>query len=230
MGHNFFCIGLVCITGLVIWGCSSEESQPIAEPVIRLICSEPANGSAVDTGDVAWLPMPIRLHFNYPPSVVTVDGTAAHIVDNIATWKGRPKNYTGGKIRLPVVWQSAAGSYGRSYITLFTYSSGERPKVTDASVHDGDRNVDPVPLNQDGITLKFNEAIAGGKIDIRPKDGGPLGWIAEWTDTSMTIKPPPGKELINERIYSLWGIVIDLAGNERRVQITFVTQDEMPDE
>ncbi len=62
--------------------------------------------------------------------------------------------------------------------------SGERfrfdpsaPAVVAGDVADGDNNVDPEPLNANGIQFVFDEAIKTYRIDLRDHKGASLNWL-----------------------------------------------------
>ena len=62
------------------------------------------------------------------------------------------------------------------------------------------------------------------RIEIKPIDGEPLGWTAEWKPESVTITPLEGKELVNETTYIITIRLEDAAGNAVLPTITFTTE------
>ena len=51
------------------------------------------------------------------------------------------------------------------------------PDLVAGDVLDGEDNVDPEPLNENGIQFEFNEGIKSYKIDLRLHEGASLGWL-----------------------------------------------------
>ena len=51
------------------------------------------------------------------------------------------------------------------------------PRIVGGDVIDGDINVDPEPLNENGIQIEFNEEIKSYEMDIRLHKGATLGWL-----------------------------------------------------
>ena len=51
------------------------------------------------------------------------------------------------------------------------------PAIVAGTVTDGDDNVDPEPLNENGIQFEFDENINRYKIDLRLREGASLGWL-----------------------------------------------------
>ena len=51
------------------------------------------------------------------------------------------------------------------------------PSIIAGDVAPGADNVDPEPLNENGIRFEFDEPIIRYKIDLRLKDGATLGWL-----------------------------------------------------
>ena len=51
------------------------------------------------------------------------------------------------------------------------------PAIVAGDVADGANNVDPEPLNANGIHFEFDEAIKTYKIDLRLHEGATLGWL-----------------------------------------------------
>ena len=51
------------------------------------------------------------------------------------------------------------------------------PSIVAGDVFDGDGNVDPEPLNENGIQFEFDEGINRYRIDLRDEAGASLGWL-----------------------------------------------------
>ena len=102
-------------------------------------------------------------------------------------------------------------------------------EIIEGSVEDGDKGVNPAPLNTNGITFRFSENVEG-TIEIRTEGGTPLGWIARWNrgdnwGDSVTIIPPPGQELVKGTVYIIEHKVIDAKGDSLFDKITFTTKE-----
>ena len=103
--------------------------------------------------------------------------------------------------------------------------SGERfrvqppmPEIEFGDVFEGEWNVDPRPLNANGIEFIFNVPIRNYKIDLRTEDGASLGWLprdlAELEGLVRAIKIMPAEGLslmefdtayeINILIFDFW--------------------------
>ncbi|MCE2396571.1 hypothetical protein J4G02_18725 [Candidatus Poribacteria bacterium] len=58
------------------------------------------------------------------------------------------------------------------------------PKIVESDVHDGDVDVDPKPLNHDGIILRFTEPLNMYAADLRSGADRSLAWsprdVVEW--------------------------------------------------
>ncbi|RKU12478.1 hypothetical protein C6501_10925, partial [Candidatus Poribacteria bacterium] len=115
----------------------------------------------------------------------------------------------------------AAGNETEVSIT-FTTADVTDPEVTGGTVKDGDKDVDPAEINEDGIEITFSEDVLG---DIALHDGDTdLGWISKVEDNKVTLQPVEGKEIAHETEYVIKGSVSDAAGNETEVNITFTTK------
>ena len=100
--------------------------------------------------------------------------------------------------------------------------------LTKATVKDGVQDVNPKPLNRDGITFEFSNSLRGGRlITIKPFLGEPLGWETQWKRHSVTITPPKGKELVGGKAYLIQIEELrDVAWNRFDVEIIFFTTEE----
>ena len=62
---------------------------------------------------------------------------------------------------------------------------------TTSSVADGDTDVDPEPLNRDGIRFTFSQRIALSHFNLYHEDGTSLDWRAEWAANGQTVTLTP---------------------------------------
>ena len=73
------------------------------------------------------------------------------------------------------------------------------PEIEFGDVFDGEWGVHPRPLNANGIEFIFNVPIRNYKIDLRIKDGAPLGWLPRELETPgrvIEITPAEGAPLL----------------------------------
>ena len=119
------------------------------------------------------------------------------------------------------------------------------PTIVAATVKDGDTDVDPESLNQEGITVQFSESVQPGEIEIFRETGVivegmqldrqqeeriSLGWEAAWTKDSVTLVMGGGAPLEGRATYVIEiRDVTDAAGNPLDVgRIAFTTGEEKP--
>lgn len=204
----------------VFAGCGDNSEQ-----VVNFIAVDPPEGSRIPN----WLPPQIpllKLTFDRSPRSVTVNGTPAAVEGNAACLE-HSGGLRLGDGELTVAWTNQDGSQGVGVILHFqvvTYSAVP-PEIAGGSVTNGDIDVDPAPLNLNGITIFFSEAIRPGTIEIRPEGQESLGWIAQWKTESVEIMPLPGKELIHGTAYIIkLENVEDLVGASMSVEIWFMTR------
>ena len=62
---------------------------------------------------------------------------------------------------------------------------------TTSSIADGDTDVDPEPLNRDGIRFTFSERIALSHFNLHDEDGTSLDWRMEWSADGQTVTLTP---------------------------------------
>ena len=63
--------------------------------------------------------------------------------------------------------------------------------IAASSVVDGDTDVDPEPLNRDGIRFTFSERIALSHFNLYHEDGTSLEWRTEWAADAQTVTLSP---------------------------------------
>ena len=99
------------------------------------------------------------------------------------------------------------------------------PAVTGGNIKDGDKDVDPEPLNTDGIEITFSEFVSGN-IALQTEGGDDVGWLGKVENDTGTLDSVIGREIGNETTYVIKGKVSDAAGNETDFSITFVTKSQ----
>ena len=109
------------------------------------------------------------------------------------------------------------------------------PKIVAGSVHDGDINVDPEPLNRDGIVFKFTENLGFYAADILLGEKS-LGWFPLDVVTGRfkpegvvgqfaSIEPIAGSQLLEYNTeYVIEMYVQDRVCNGTRIRIKFRTK------
>ena len=115
-----------------------------------------------------------------------------------------------------------------------TAASLERSETTitasiASSVADGDTDVDPDPLNRDGIRITFSERIALSHFNLYHEDGTSLDWTIEWSaDGQMVTLTPPHRcaVLRHGRTYTLDFVVQDFGSWKIEDTITFSTKPQ----
>ena len=97
-------------------------------------------------------------------------------------------------------------------------------EITGANVLDGAKDIDPELLNTAGIQITFDSNIKGGTVELKPEDGAPLNWIAEWGRNSVWLFPRNADRLQNGTEYIIELIVNDGFG-EYDFEIRFTTKE-----
>lgn len=181
-----------------------EEEEAVAA---KLTAANPADGSEIPTGAT------VTLTFDKDPGTVTATGGTVE-----GTGTTRKLKVTAATVQL--TWDNG-GSATLNYKLL--PEDKEAPKLAKSTPADGAKDVDPADANTNGIVLEFNENI--GKATVKVSEGGTdLGWVASTKEKTVTLKPPKGKELVNEKTYEVSGEVEDVAGNKASVKISFTTK------
>ncbi|MBI1929932.1 Ig-like domain-containing protein [Candidatus Poribacteria bacterium] len=193
-------------------GCGGGEEEEAAVKAPNFVSSTPATGSEFAANGT------LILTFDGTPAEVTVNGTPATVAGKTATWKPAA-NLPAGAVTLAVAWKGGAGT------TLnFTVKAPDTdaPKLTKSTVANGAKDVEPDPLNKDGIVLEFNENVTGSaQLTLEDKT---VLWDGVVKDNKVTFLSIKGKELAPETTYKITGEVKDGAGNATKIDITFVTK------
>ena len=206
-GLAFLCFGLV--------GCEEKEPIPsletvpedqVVRDVAKLVKTVPASGK--DAAES----LPLVLYFDKEPRAVTVNGTAARVRGNTASWCfPNPTQQLGNQL-FHIKWTNPDGSPNvGAYIRLrVVIASFSEPSITTGSVFDGDADVDPDPLNRDGIRYDFDEPVIGLKTKLLTEAGEDLGWEVVWNDQTVIFRPGAnGKLLENGRRYMIQIVVAE---------------------
>ncbi len=211
-------LALVMAAMMVVFmiGCGDDDDDDDDDVAVEatFVSSNPASGGSIAANGT------LVLTFDAAPVNVTVNGAAATIAGKTATFGG-PFLASNA-----VAWENGpGGSAGSTTIALtVTVADTTAPTATGGTVKDGDKDVDPEPLNTDGITIEFSETITKQSLKLTLEDGTDVGWLSKIDGTKVVLEPVKGKEIGNETTYKVAGSVEDAAGNKTDVSITFVTK------
>ena len=202
------CVGLLAFPCFGLVGCgdeapvSSVETVPeeaVVREVAKLVKTNPASWQ------VAAVIFPVILYFDKEPLAVTVNGTAAHVQGRRASWCF-PNSVALGDQLFHIKWTNPDGSPNVGTSIRLTVDTVDitTPSITTGSVADGNSDVDPDPLNRDGIWYSFEELVIGLKAKLLTEDGEDLGWEAVWFGQDLQFRPSAnGKLLENGRRYMI---------------------------
>lgn len=199
---------LVAALSLTITACGGDDDDGGGDTAAKLVSSDPADGATVPEGSS------VKLTFDKDPGTLTATGGKVG-------GAGAARTVTADAASIVLSWDN-----GGSATLNFTLAPKDTtPATISSSVPaNGAKDVDPAPVNTDGIVITFSEnvkVVAG--LDVT--DGGTkLGWVASAKDAVVTLKPPKGKELVNEKEYVVSGQVEDGGGNKTDVTVTFTTK------
>ncbi len=203
--------GLLTLPCFGLVGCGDEDPVSVSEDAVirevaKLVKTIPASGEyAADH-------LPVVLHFDKEPLAVTVDGTAARVRGNKASWCFPNPNRDLGTQLFHIKWTNPDGSLNIGAFITLTVSTVDfsLPSIAVGSVMDGDADVDPDPLNRDGIWFEYDEPIIGLKSKLLTEDGEDLGWEAVWDNLTVTFRlGANGKLLENGKSYIVRMVVAE---------------------
>jgi hypothetical protein len=206
---------LMAIALAVVWiaGCGEEEEGTVAV----ITGATPPEGSEI-AGNTE-----ITITFDNPALDVTVNGTPATGSGKAWKWKGTIPE---GAATLSVAWTNEDESAGSGTLSYTVTPVDETPPaIASSDPGDGDDDLDPEALNEDGMEIKFSEPVKKATVDVTI-DGEPLKWTVEMSDDGMTatVVMLKGGELPYESEIVLIVNAEDAAGNKLEdAEITFTT-------
>ena len=203
----FLLAGLFALSLIVGCGGDGEDEEEAAPAAF--VSAAPAGGELAANGS-------ITVTFDNAPADVTASAGTVTVAGKTATIAGP---FTPGPLALTITW--ADGTQTLNYTV--TAPDNTAPKVTGGTVKDGDKDVDPEPINTDGIEITFDEEVTGN-VALQTEGGDDVGWLGKVEGTTATLESVAGKEIGNETTYVVKGKVSDAAGNETEVSVTFVTK------
>jgi hypothetical protein len=206
---------LIAITLAVVWmvGCGGEEEGTVA----AITGANPPEGSEIAANTE------ITITFDNPALDVMVNGTPA-------TGSGKSWKFKGeipeGAATLNVTWTNEDESSGSGSIS-YTVKAADTtpPEIASSDPEDGDKDLDPEKLNEDGFEIKFSEPVKKASVDVTI-EGEPLKWTVELSDdkTTAAVVMLKGGELPYESEIILVVNAEDDAGNKLEdAEITFNT-------
>ena len=210
------CVGLLALPCFGLVGCgdespeSSVETVPedtVVRDVAKLVKTIPASGE--DASEY----LPVVLYFDKQPLAVTVNGTAARVEGKRAVWCFPNPNRDFGNQLFHIKWTDPDGSSNiGAFIRLIVTSPDiSLPSIMVGSVMDGDADVDPDPLNRDGIRFEYDEPVIGLKAKLLTTDGEDLGWEAVWDDRTVIFRPGANGALLeNGKSYIIRMVVAEV--------------------
>lgn len=191
-------------------GCGDGDDKPDT-PDAAFESADPADGSEVAANGS------IKVTFDNNPGDVTASAGAVEGSGKSRTIKGP---FDVGELPLTLEWTNGEGSTTLNYTIVA--ADDDAPEVTGSSPENGAEGVDPAKVFDDFITVTFNESVTG---DLMLMDGDDdVGWTSSVDGDTITLKGNAGQDLSNETEYEVAGTVMDGAGNEAEVSITFVTK------
>ncbi|RKU06359.1 hypothetical protein C6503_26050 [Candidatus Poribacteria bacterium] len=213
--------GNVNILDLVLVAQNLDAGSNEDKPELRVKLVVPTFASLVSaipaSGDLAFNGS-ITVTFSSDPGDVTASAGTVSGSGKVRTIAGP---FTLGALSLTITWTNGDGSHTLTYNV--TAPDTKAPTITGGTISDGAEDVDPEPLNADGIEVIFSEDVSGN-IALQTEAGDDVGWIGRVEGTKGTLEPVVGKEIGNETTYVIKGKVFDAVGNETDVSITFTTK------
>ena len=187
------------------------ESEPEPPPSATFVSANPPSGLTIAANAT------VTLTFDNAPTDVAVSA-------GFLAGSGKTLHVMGpfppGPLALTVTW--AGGSVTLIYIVVLP--DVEPPIVTGGTVRDGDKDVDPDLLNNDGIIeITFSEEVVGN-IALQTEAGDDVGWLGSIDGDKAKLELVRGKDIHNKTTYVIKCKVSDAAGNKAEISITFVTR------
>lgn len=207
---------LIAITLTVVWivGCGGDEEEGT---VAAITGANPPEGSEIAANTE------ISITFDNPALDVMVNGTPA-------TGSGKSWKFKGllpeGAATLNVTWTNEDESSGSGTIS-YTVKAADTtpPAIASSDPADGDDDLDPEKLNEDGFEIKFSEPLKKVTVEVTI-EGDPLKWTVELSDDKLSaaVVMLKGGELPYESEIVLIVSAEDEAGNKLEdEEITFAT-------
>lgn len=184
------------------------RKPPPPSPLATTVFVDPPCGSTVPGNAI------VSIRFDQPvESVNTVGATGAGQSWQIPI-----------AANMDIAWTNKDGSEGGTVHCFYSLTAPDYavPRITGGSVSHGDNRVDPKPLNDDDIVIRFSENVAG-TVELLFENMQPTGWKGRVSGKTAVLIPVFGKELTHSTKYIIVIKVRDAAGNEAEFIIEFRT-------
>ena len=215
---------VVTLALLPFVGCGGDDDDDAVGGVAAVTATVPATGGEIAANGA--LIINFDTGKNIDAAGVTVNGSAAVLAGNQATWNAT--GLTPGGTTLNVAWTNTDGTAGAASVAVTVKAEDNTaPTVKGGTVKNGAKDVDPGPINESGkLEVTFSEAVVKGEVSLGVDGGDALGTQAEWAGDKVTLSLNAGVALANETTYV---IIIkgvkDAAGNAMaEAKISFTTK------
>jgi len=200
-------IGSLAVSMLASCGGDDDIDAPIP---VNFVSANPLVGELAANGT-------ITIIFDNPPTDVTVNHGTVTVTGKTAYISGP---FTPGPLALTITW--ADGIQELNYVIPGPCCAA--PMITGGTVRDGDTDVNPEVINNDGkIEIIFDEDVTGN-IALQTETGDNMDWIDKFEGNKGTLELVKGRELTTETTYIIKGKISDPVGNAIDVSVTFVTK------
>ena len=191
-------------------GCGGDDPDPDPEAA-AFVSADPASGDLPSNGS-------IKVTFDNNPGAVEASAGNVEGSGKSRTIKGP---FDVGALSLELTWEHG-GDDGHTLSYTVVAADETAPEVKSSSPENDAKNVDPEKVTEDGIEVVFTESVTG---DLMLMDGDEdLKWTSETDGDTITLTAIASSPLSNETEYEVAGTVMDGAGNETEVSITFTTK------
>lgn len=203
-------IVIAALFAVYMVGCGGDEEPDT--PDAAFVSADPASGDLPSNGS-------IKVTFDNNPGKVTASAGNVEGSGKSRTIKGP---FDVGALALELTWENG-GADGHTLNYTVVAADETPPKVTGSSPEHGAEGVDPQKVFDDGAMVTFDESVTGD-LKLLDDDGDDVGWTSKADGNKITLTGTAGQDLSNETGYEIAGTVMDGAGNETEVSITFVTK------
>jgi hypothetical protein len=214
---------------LAIWivGCGEEEEECTDE--VTVDTTAPADGASMASNAA----VTVKFTGGTPDAdSVTIAGKAAKCTG--ASCTAADLGLTEGQtVNIEIAWTYCDGENTGSHTITgvkITVEDKDPPEIADSDPGDGDKDVDPDALKEDGVTVTFNEAMdqkatKTGNIYFEIGDEK-ISWLPKWEDEkTLFLEYKPGEDIgFETEVKLVIKDATDAAGNATDLEITFNTK------
>ena len=204
-------IVMAALLAVSLVGCGGDDEP--ADVVAAFVSASPADGDLASNGS-------ITITFDKNPGDIEVTGGGTVSGSGTKRTIAPPADgYPTGALTITVTWPNGDGSKDLTYNVVAADETA--PEVTSSDPTDGATGVS---ADLEEITVTFDETVTD-KSDLKLMDGDDdQGWTQEVDGNTITLTVIASSNLGNETEYTVAGKVVDGAGNEADVEITFTTE------